>query len=238
MWFAGLAPLCHTVRAGALRPGLHLERGMKIGLFGGSFNPAHEGHAHVAQTARLRLGLDRVIWLVSPQNPLKPAHETTPILTRIKQIEPFIGPKDIISDFETRIKANYTLDTLRALKARFPEVHFVWIMGGDSLANFHKWRGWIQIAHMIPMVIVSRPGALMNSRFSPTAKRFATARWPERAASILAHQPAPAWAYLKGPLHQHSSTQLRALGRVRKIDAQNAFTKKTAFFQSADDQNH
>lgn len=229
MWFAGLAPLVHTVRNGALRAGLHLERGMKIGLFGGSFNPAHEGHAHVAETARLRLGLDRVIWLVSPQNPLKSKSETAPLAERIKQIEPFIGPKDIISDFETRIKANYTLDTLRALKARYPKVHFVWIMGGDSLASFHKWRGWIQIAEMVPMVIVSRPGTLMNSRFSPTAKRFAKYRWPEKAASILAHQPAPAWAYLKGPLHHHSSTQIRAQSRARLNKGQDKTVKKLSF---------
>src|SRR5690606_22594401 len=120
MWFAGPAPLKPAVRAGALRPGFHLARGMTIGLFGGSFNPAHEGHAHVAETARVRMGLDRIIWLVSPQNPLKSRHETAPIADRIAQIRPFIGPNDIISDFETRIEATYTLDTLRALKARFP----------------------------------------------------------------------------------------------------------------------
>ena len=210
MWFAGLAPMTAAVRSGALRNGLHLERGMKIGLFGGSFNPAHEGHHHVAETARQRLGLDKIIWLVSPQNPLKSAHETAPLAERIDALRPFVGPRDIISTFESRIKAKYTLDTLRALKARYPGVHFVWIMGGDSLANFHKWRGWVQIMHMVPVVVVSRPNNLMNARFSPTAKRFSPFRVDERGGLTIPGMKAPAWTYLKGPLHGHSSTAIRA----------------------------
>jgi len=209
MWFAGLAPMTAAVRSGALR-GLHLERGMKIGLFGGSFNPAHEGHHHVAETARQRLGLDKIIWLVSPQNPLKVTHETAPLSQRIEELKPFVGPHGIISTFESRIEAKYTLDTLRALKARYPGVHFVWIMGGDSLAGFHKWRGWVQIMHMVPVVVVSRPGALMNARFSPTAKRFSHFRVRERGGLTIPGMTAPAWAYLKGPLHGHSSTAIRA----------------------------
>ncbi|ESQ81103.1 nicotinate-nucleotide adenylyltransferase [Asticcacaulis sp. YBE204] len=217
MWFAGPAPIVHSLRCGALRTGLHLERGMKIGLFGGSFNPAHEGHAHVAETARRRLGLDRIIWLVSPQNPLKSTRDTAPLSERIAAIKPFIGPKDIISDFETRINATYTLDTLRALKARYPGVKFVWIMGGDSLASFHRWRGWMQIARMIPIAIVSRPGVLMKSRLSPTARRFAHYRYKEREAHILPDKKAPAWVYLKGPLHNASSTAIRA----QRLSAKN-----------------
>ena len=210
MWFAGLAPTTDAVRSGALRTGLHLEPGMKIGLFGGSFNPAHEGHKHVADTARMRLGLDRILWLVSPQNPLKSHKDTAPLRERIAQVRPFIGPNDVISDFETQIRATYTLDTIRALKTRYPGVHFVWIMGGDSLASFHRWRGWVQIMHMVPIAVVSRPGTLMNARFSPAAKRFAHFRRPERAGHVLPLLPAPAWSYLKGPLHGHSSTAIRA----------------------------
>jgi nicotinate-nucleotide adenylyltransferase len=209
MWFAGLAPLCHTLRSGALRPGFHLERGMRVGLFGGSFNPAHVGHAHVAETARMRMGLDRIIWLVSPQNPLKSRKDTAPLEQRIAEIKPFVGPRDIISNFETQINATYTLDTLRALKARYPGVHFVWIMGGDSLAGFHRWRGWVQIAHMIPMAIVSRPGVLMKSRLSPAAQRFRRFRKRERTAKTLPYKTAPAWVYLKGPLHTASSSAIR-----------------------------
>lgn len=210
MWFAGPAPITASVRNGALRTGVHLERGMKVGLFGGSFNPAHEGHRHVAETARMRLGLDKIIWLVSPQNPLKSSHETAPLSQRIAEIRPFTGPADVISNFESRIGAKYTIDTLRALKARYPGVKFVWIMGGDSLANFHKWRGWLQIMHMFPMVVVSRPGALMNARLSPAAKRFSHFRVRERCGHIIPGMKAPAWAYIKGPLHGHSSSAIRA----------------------------
>ena len=209
MFHAGLAPLSPAVSSGALRSGFHLERGMTVGLFGGSFNPAHEGHRHVAETARQTLGLDKIIWLVSPQNPLKSKSETAPLAERIAQLRPFTGPKDVISDFETRIHATYTLDTLRALKARYPGVHFVWIMGGDSLAGFHKWRGWVQLMHMVPIAVVSRPGALMKARFSPATLRFARYKVDERAAQTLPYRHAPAWAYIKGPLHGHSSTALR-----------------------------
>ncbi|WP_245531288.1 nicotinate-nucleotide adenylyltransferase [Asticcacaulis biprosthecium] len=202
-----------VVRDGGLRPGFHLEPGMKIGLFGGSFNPAHEGHRHVADTARIKMGLDRILWLVSPQNPLKAKTETAPLSQRISEITPFIGPNDIVSDFETRIGATYTLDTLRALKARFPGVHFVWIMGGDSLVSFHKWRGWLQIMAMVPVAIVSRPGAMMNARFSHAAKRFMHYRIKERQARILPAMTAPAWSFFKGPLHGHSSTAIRAQRR-------------------------
>jgi nicotinate-nucleotide adenylyltransferase len=212
VWFAGPAPIVHHLRHGALRPGFHLERGMKVGLFGGSFNPAHAGHAHVAEIARSRLRLDRVIWLVSPQNPLKSKSETAPLADRIKGIAPFVSRKDIISDFETRIHAAYTLDTLRALKGRFQGVQFVWIMGADSLVNFHHWRGWVQIAHMMPMAIVSRPGTLMKSRLSPAARRFGAYRQKERAAHILSRKEAPVWTYLKGPLQSVSSTALRSQG--------------------------
>jgi nicotinate-nucleotide adenylyltransferase len=209
MWFAGLAPMRPAVPAGGLRSGFHLEPGMTVGLFGGSFNPAHEGHRHVAETARQKLGLDRIIWLVSPQNPLKSKSETAPLAERMARLKLFIGHGDVISDFETRIHATYTLDTLRALKGRYPGVKFVWIMGGDSLAGFHKWRGWAQLMHMVPIAIVSRPGALMKARFSPAAQRFARYRVDERAAHTLPFLKVPAWTYIKGPLHGHSSTALR-----------------------------
>ncbi len=182
---------------------------MTVGLFGGSFNPAHDGHRHVAETARQKLGLDRIIWLVSPQNPLKSKTETAPLAERMAGLRPFTAHGDVISDFETRIHATYTLDTLRALKARYPGVHFIWIMGGDSLAGFHRWRGWVQLMHMVPIAVVSRPGALMKARFSPATQRFARYRVAESAAHTLPFREVPAWAYIKGPLHGHSSTALR-----------------------------
>jgi nicotinate-nucleotide adenylyltransferase len=183
---------------------------MRVGLFGGSFNPAHEGHAHVAETALRRLELDRVIWLVSPQNPLKSSHETRPLAERIAEAKRWArGSGMIVSDAETRLGSQYTIDTLRVLKARFPGVKFVWVMGADSLATFHRWRGWTQIMREVPVAVISRPWAALKARTSPAARRFAFARWPSSAAAILADATAPAWVYLTGPLNFASSTALR-----------------------------
>jgi nicotinate-nucleotide adenylyltransferase len=183
---------------------------MRVGLYGGSFNPAHPGHAHVAETARRRLGLDRVIWLVSPQNPLKGPHETEPLAERAAGAKRFArGRAMIVSDVETRFGSQYTIDTLRALKARFPGVHFVWIMGADSLASFHRWRGWTQIMAEVPVAVVSRPWISLKSRFSPAARRFGHARRPTREARLLPGAKAPLWVFLTGPLNFQSSTALR-----------------------------
>lgn len=210
--FAGLVPKRPAqamVPHGALRLRFFFGRGQKIGLFGGSFNPAHIGHAHVAQTARIRLGLSRIVWLVSPQNPLKETHDTMPLVQRIKGVQEIADKKDIVSDFESLIGAQFTYDTLTALKARFQGVQFVWIMGGDSLAGFHQWRGWRQIARLMPICIVSRPGSLMKSRFSPTAQILKSARISEASSILLARKAPPAWVYLEAPLHPQSSTNIR-----------------------------
>ncbi len=185
---------------------------MKVGLYGGSFNPAHEGHAHVAETALRRLGLDRVIWLVSPQNPLKSGHETDVLERRLRGARRLAGgPGMIVADAESRIGSQYTIDTLRLLKARFPGVRFVWIMGADSLAQFHRWRGWTQIMREVPVAVVSRPWIALKSRFSPAARRFAHARVASTAAGALPMRTPPAWVYLRGPLNFASSTALRRL---------------------------
>lgn len=211
MWFAGRAPRRPAAgRPQGLRLGFSLQPGMRVGLFGGSFNPAHEGHAHVAETARRRLKLDRVIWLVSPQNPLKPTHETARLADRMASARRYAtGPGMIVSDAETRLGSQYTIDTVRALKARFPGVKFVWIMGADSLATFHRWRGWTQIMREVPVAVVSRPWISLRSRFSPAARRFARFRRPSAQAAGLPGSKPPAWVFLRGPLHFHSSTALR-----------------------------
>lgn len=203
-----------------MRPGFFLAPGMRVGLFGGSFNPAHSGHALVARTALTRLGLDQVLWLVSPQNPLKSADETADLALRLGQTETLVqgivaGKAMKVSDFESRIGARYTIDTLRALKARFPGVHFVWIMGADSLASLHRWRGWLQIMALVPVAVIARPGALIKSRLAPAAKRFGYARLPARASSVLATQIAPAWTYLNVPLDFASSSAIRAKHRAQ-----------------------
>ncbi|MBX3485198.1 nicotinate-nucleotide adenylyltransferase [Phenylobacterium sp.] len=219
MWFAGPARRAPVAgRPGALRLGFTLRPGMRVGLFGGSFNPAHEGHAHVAETARRRLGLDRVVWLVSPQNPLKSRHETADLPQRMAGARALAqGPGMVISDIETRLGSAYTIDTIRTLKARFPGVHFVWIMGADSLAGFHRWKGWTQIMHEVPVAVVSRPWISLKSRFSPTAKRFAHSRRSSAAAMDLPGSKPPGWVFLRGPLNFQSSTALRE--RMRRAKA-------------------
>jgi len=203
-------------RPQALRLGFDLTPGMRVGLYGGSFNPAHEGHAHVAETARRRLGLDRVIWLVSPQNPLKSGHETASLAERMAGARRFArGRSMIVSDAETRIGSQYTIDIVRDLKARFPGVHFVWIMGADSLASFHRWRGWTQIMHEVPVAVVSRPWISLKSRFSPAARRFARYRVPAAEVMSLPDRKAPAWAFLFGRFNFQSSTALRARNKRR-----------------------
>ena len=221
MWVAGqVRRRSGGGRPGALRPGFSLSRGMKVGLYGGSFNPAHEGHAHVAETARQRLGLDRVIWLVAPQNPLKSSAETQPLDARMAGVRALARDRGmIVSDVEARLGTRYTLDTILALKARFPGVRFVWIMGADSLAGFHRWRGWTQIMRALPVAVVSRPWISLKSRSSPAARRFAAARIPFGRAKSLADHPAPAWVFLYGPLNFQSSTALRErmrAGRMRR----------------------
>lgn len=193
-----------------IRAGFHLEAGMTVGLFGGSFNPAHEGHAHVVETARKRLGLHKVIWLVSPQNPLKSSRETAPLTERMNGVRALARPGDVVSDIETRLGTVYTVETLRALKARFPTVRFVWIMGADSLAGFHLWRDWKEIARLMPMAIVARPAQAMKSRLSPAARYLKAYQWPQKAGRRLAQSGAPAWIYLNAPLNPLSSTAIRA----------------------------
>ncbi|MDI1327022.1 MAG: nicotinate-nucleotide adenylyltransferase [Brevundimonas sp.] len=212
---AGSAPKAQGPRPGALRDGLDLQPGMAVGLFGGSFNPAHDGHAHVAETAMRRLGLDRVVWLVSPQNPLKDARDSAPLAERMASARAAAklaadGRAMVVSDFETRAGTQWTVDTLRALTARHPGVRFVWLMGSDNLAGFHRWRGWTDIMRMMPMAVIARPGSELDSRTAPAAARFASARVPAARARLVPGLEAPAWTYLTAPLNPRSSTALRA----------------------------
>jgi nicotinate-nucleotide adenylyltransferase len=187
---------------------------MRVGLLGGSFNPAHEGHAHVAETARVRLGLDRVIWLVSPGNPLKSAAEQAPLAARMASARLVArGPSMRVSDVERRIGARYTIDTLRLLQGRYPGARFVWVMGADNLADFHRWRGWTQIMREVPMAVIARPGASLKSRLAPAARRFASARLSSRQSRLLASATPPAWLYIRAPLNPASSTAIRATAR-------------------------
>jgi nicotinate-nucleotide adenylyltransferase len=184
---------------------------MRVGLLGGSFNPAHEGHAHIALTALKRLGLDKVIWLVSPQNPLKSADGTASLAARMDSARSQASaPGMIVSDLEARLGTRYTLDLIRTLRARYPTVRFVWLMGADNLANFHRWRGWDEIMRLVPVCVVARPGWGLQGRLAPAARRFAWARRPASEARRLPGMRPPAWIYLPAPLNYQSSTAIRA----------------------------
>lgn len=214
LFHAGPAPRSSGPRPGLTPSALMLTPGMKVGLMGGSFNPAHEGHAHLAETALSRLGLDRVVWLVSPQNPLKNARDSAPLAERMASARAVAhGPNMVVSDFEARSGVRWTVDTLRALKARHPGVQFVWLMGSDNLAGFHRWRGWTDIMRLMPVAVVARPGSLLESRTAPAAARFAGFRLPQEQARSLPGRPAPAWTYLTAPLNPLSSTAIRAARR-------------------------
>jgi nicotinate-nucleotide adenylyltransferase len=160
---------------------------MRVGLFGGSFDPAHEGHAHVAETALKRLGLDRVWWLVSPQNPLKP--KSGPFEQRFASAQARAqGSAMVVTDLEKRLSCAFTYETLRKLKRLYRGVDFFLVMGADNLLHFRKWRNWREVAQAVPVVVVSRPGAGARGRF----------RAPK------------GWVFLSGRHHPQSSTALRA----------------------------
>ncbi len=216
MWISGPAKRVSAAgRPAGLRPGFLLQPGMRVGLFGGSFNPAHDGHAHVAETALTRLRLDRVIWLVSPQNPLKNRADSASLEARMASARAQArGPRMIVSDVESRVGSHYTIDVLRILKQRYPAVKFVWIMGGDNLNSLHSWRGWVNIMREMPVAVIARPGVQLKSRFSPATRRFGFARLASREAPRLADQAPPAWLYLPAPLNFTSSTALRARLKV------------------------
>lgn len=165
--------------------------GMKIGLFGGSFDPAHEGHAHVANTALKRLGLNKVWWLVSPQNPLKA--KSSAFEKRMASARMYArGARMLATDIERRLGCAYTYQTLHALKALYPKVRFFLVMGGDNLASFRHWRNWREVADAVPVVVVSRPGVRPRDRLG--APRH--------------------WIFLSARHHKQSSTALRAAKRT------------------------
>jgi nicotinate-nucleotide adenylyltransferase len=185
--------------------------GLRIGLYGGSFNPAHLGHRHVSMVALKRLRLDRLWWMVTPGNPLKDRGELAAIDARRARADRIADhPRITVTDFESRIGARYTRQSLRLLTRRNPSVRFVWIMGADSLATFHRWRGFSEIADLMPIAIVDRPGFTLTAPAARAARVLGRWRLPESEAASLADRAAPAWIFLHGPRSPLSSTALRA----------------------------
>jgi len=189
------------------------KSGARIGLLGGSFNPAHEAHRHVSLIALRRLKLDAVWWLVSPQNPLKQATQTTPLERRLTRAREVAAHPDIqVSGIEAVLGTRFTIDTLEALKRRFPKARFVWLMGGDSLAEFHRWRRWEDIAALVPIAVIARPRFTTRALASPAALQLQAARLRPGDGTTLADAPPPAWVFIQERLDPRSSTALREKG--------------------------
>lgn len=186
--------------------------GQVVGLFGGSFDPAHDGHVHITTAALKRFGLDHVWWLVSPGNPLK-SRGPAPLATRLAQArEVMQHPRVHVTDLETHLNTRYTAQTLMGLQRRYPSVRFVWLMGADNLAQFHRWQDWRWIMENVPVGVVARPGDRIAARLSKAADVYRAARIPGRAAHVLGHQDAPAWCFINLPMSAQSSTEIRARG--------------------------
>ena len=188
----------------------HVEKGMQVGLFGGSFNPPHAGHALVAEIALRRLALDQLWWIVTPGNPLKTTRELAPLAERIQLSEKAAqDPRIKVTAFEAAHHVRYTADTLALVHAKNPGVDFVWIMGADSLRDFHRWQRWRQIMLTFPIAVIDRPGATLAFLSSVVAKTFDYARIDENDAPRLARMKAPAWTFIHGPRSVLSSTAIR-----------------------------
>ena len=186
---------------------------MAIGLFGGSFNPPHEGHVHVCEVGLKRVGLDRIWWMVTPGNPLKDKGELSELEHRIEASRRIaVDPRIDVTALEAGLGSAYTEDTLSTLTRIRPRLRFVWLMGADNLAGFHRWQNWRCIAAMMPMVIVDRPGSTLAYRSAPAAIALSRYRVDEADARLMPFKRPPAWTFLHGPRSSLSSTQLRRNG--------------------------
>jgi nicotinate-nucleotide adenylyltransferase len=182
---------------------------LRIGLLGGSFNPAHEGHRAISREALKRLRLDRVWWLVSPQNPLKPTDQTADLEQRLAAARAIADhPRVIVTDLERRIGTRYTVDTLGWLTRRC-RARFVWLIGADNMAQLPRWRRWQRLVRMVPIAVFDREPYSYLALAGRMASAYAGGRLAERRAPVLAECPPPAWVYLRLRRHQASSTALR-----------------------------
>jgi nicotinate-nucleotide adenylyltransferase len=185
-------------------------RGMRIGLFGGSFDPPHVGHRLASLIALKRLGLDRVWWLVTPGNPLKDTQRLPPIAARLQAARATADdPRIVVTALEAALGSRHTFQTISSLVARCPGVHFVWIMGADNLAGFHRWRRWAEIAALVPMAVIDRPGSSAYAMSTRLGARLAARRVDEARSKQLPLLRPPAFVFLHGLSCEASSTQMR-----------------------------
>lgn len=205
------------MNAGLGRAGLPLAlKGQAIGLLGGSFDPAHDGHAHITREALKRFGLARVWWLVSPGNPLKP-EGPAPMADRIARARAVLNcdPRVVVTDIEARLGTRYTAETLDRLRAMYPGVRFVWLMGADNLAQFDRWKDWEGIMRTVPIGVFARPGTRLAARGSRAAEEYAPWRLKVGAARCLPWLETPVWCFLDVPMSTQSSSAIRARGEWR-----------------------
>ncbi|HVI87526.1 MAG TPA: nicotinate-nucleotide adenylyltransferase [Dongiaceae bacterium] len=186
-------------------------RQRKIGLLGGSFNPAHDGHRDLSLAALTALGLDEVWWLVAPQNPLKPVAGMAPLVRRLQQAKAEARhPRIIVTDIECRLGTRYTADTLAKLVERYRSCRFVWLMGADNLVQIDRWKDWKQIFHFLPIAVFDRPTYTYSALAAKAARRFARYRQRESASHLLALASTPAWMFVHHRLNPISATAIRA----------------------------
>lgn len=189
--------------------------GPAIGLFGGSFNPAHAGHRHVAEAGLRELALDQVWWLVSPQNPLKPKQPSA--VKRAETITSLDLPRAMrVSHRESELGTQYTVDFLHKLRGRDPSIRYVLMIGSDNLRQMPKWKAWQDIFALVPIAVIARPGASVQARLGQVARQMADARLPEWQAHMLKDCTPPAWTYLTLPHDPSSSTAIRAAKAVER----------------------
>lgn len=197
-----------------MRPTLYSPepwKGRAIGLLGGSFNPAHEGHRHISLYALKMLGLDAVWWMVSPQNPLKSSKDMMPLQKRMAEAQKTANhPQITVTDIEQYLGTRYTADTLARLRDRFPETRFVWLMGTDNLRQIHRWQDWQDIFMQTPICVLDRPPRGNSIKSCPAAERFRPYMLPQSMATTLKTAKTPAWTILHIPLNPLSATQIRA----------------------------
>jgi len=190
-------------------------RGQVVGLLGGSFDPAHEGHAHITREALKRFGLDHVWWLVSPGNPLK-ARGPAPLETRVAGARAVMDhPRVSVTGIEADLGTRFTAQTLARLMALYPDVRFVWLMGADNLAQFHRWQDWRWIMDTVPIGVIARPGDRISARMGMAASVYRYAKVSGRAAKGLGGRASPAWCFVNAPMSDLSSTALRDQQRAK-----------------------
>jgi nicotinate-nucleotide adenylyltransferase len=217
MWFGAMARFAPDIRtAAAWRDGKAASwarAGLKIGLFGGSFNPAHGGHRHVAVSALTLLRLDAVIWLVAPQNPLKTTDDMADYDRRMASAQSVARhPRMHVSDMERRHRCFYTAETIRLWRQQYPRARFVWLMGGDSFLSFHRWKDWRDIMNAVPVAILPRPGASLAAAKARAGRQMAHAMVSSNLAARLPDMAPPAWTVLTAELDKRSATAIRARG--------------------------